>query len=91
MHATPTFGVTALAIEQALHQHLSPTALEVIDESHLHAGHVGAASGRHFRVRIHSERFNGLPRIARHRLVYDAVAELIPLGIHALAIEFLSL
>ncbi|WP_293999206.1 BolA family protein [Sphaerotilus sp.] len=91
MHATPTFGVTALAIEQALHQHLSPTALEVIDESHLHAGHVGAASGRHFRVRIHSERFAGLPRIARHRLVYDAVAELIPQGIHALAIEFLSL
>jgi BolA protein len=91
MHATPTFGVTALAIEQALHQHLSPAALEVIDESHLHAGHTGAASGRHFRVRIHSERFTGLPRIARHRLVYDAVAELIPLGIHALAIEFLSL
>jgi BolA family transcriptional regulator, general stress-responsive regulator len=91
MDTIPPFGVTALAIEQALHQHLSPSALEVIDESHLHAGHAGAASGRHFRVRIHSERFAGLPRIARHRLVYDAVAELIPLGIHALAIEFLTL
>jgi len=44
-------------------------------------------SGRHFRVRIRSEQFAGLTRIARHRLVYDAVAELIPQGIHALAIE----
>lgn len=86
-HTTPSFSVTALAIEQALQQQLNPAALEVIDESHLHAGHVGAASGRHFRVRIRSERFAGLTRIARHRLVYDAVAELIPQGIHALAIE----
>ena len=87
MDTAPAFSVSALAIEQALQQHLTPAALEVIDESHLHAGHVGAASGRHFRVRIRSAHFAGLPRIARHRLVYDAVAELIPQGIHALAIE----
>lgn len=83
----PVFHVTALAIEQALQQQLSPSRLQVIDESHLHAGHAGASSGRHFRVRISSERFAGQTRIARHRLVYDAVAELIPQGIHALAIE----
>jgi BolA family transcriptional regulator, general stress-responsive regulator len=87
MSTTQIHGVSALAIEQALQQHLHPVGLEVIDESHLHAGHVGAASGRHFRVRIRSERFAGLSRIARHRLVYDAVAKLIPQGIHALAIE----
>jgi BolA protein len=87
MQAIHTTGVTALAIEQAIQQHLNPAGLEVIDESHLHAGHAGAAFGRHFRVRIRSERFAGLTRIARHRLVYDAVAELIPQGIHALAIE----
>ena len=87
MSANHTPGVSALAIEQALQQRLNPIGLEVIDESHLHAGHAGAASGRHFRVRVRSERFAGLTRIARHRLVYDAVAELIPQGIHALAIE----
>lgn len=87
MSANHTPGVSALAIEQALQQRLNPIGLEVIDESHLHAGHAGAASGRHFRVRVRSERFTGLTRIARHRLVYDAVAELIPQGIHALAIE----
>ena len=87
MSANHTPGVSALAIEQALQQRLNPIGLEVIDESHLHAGHAGAASGRHFRVRVRSERFAGLTRIARHRLVYDAVAELIPQGIHTLAIE----
>jgi BolA protein len=87
MSANHTAGVSALAIEQVLRQRLNPVGLAVIDESHLHAGHVGAASGRHFRVRIRSEQFAGLTRIARHRLVYDAVAELIPQGIHALAIE----
>ncbi|WP_310460805.1 BolA family protein [Sphaerotilus sp.] len=87
MHANQTAGVTAIAVEQAIQQRLNPVGLEVIDESHLHAGHAGAASGRHFRVRIRSERFAGMTRIARHRLVYDAVAELIPQGIHALAIE----
>ena len=87
MSANHTPGVSALAIEQALQQRLNPIGLEVIDESHLHAGHAGAASGRHFRVRVRSERFAGLTLIARHRLMHDAVAELIPQGIHALAIE----
>lgn len=75
------------AIELALQQQLQPGSLEVIDESHLHAGHAGAASGGHYRVRIRSAAFAGMPRVARHRLVYDALAALIPQGIHALAIE----
>ena len=79
--------VSVSAIEQALRDALAPESLQVIDDSHLHAGHAGAASGGHYRVLIRSARFAGSSRIARHRLVYDALAGLIPLGIHALAIE----
>ncbi|GIX51029.1 BolA family protein [Sphaerotilus sulfidivorans] len=79
--------VSVSAIEQALRDALAPESLQVIDESHLHAGHAGAASGGHYRVLIRSARFAGSSRIGRHRLVYDALAGLIPLGIHALAIE----
>ncbi len=80
-------SVTAADIEAALREALAPTALAVQDDSHLHAGHAGAREGRHFGVRITSERFNGLSRVARHRLVYDALRNLIPRGIHALAID----
>ncbi len=63
-------------------------AVEVQDDSHLHAGHAGAAGGAgHFRVRIVSERFAGLGTVARHRLVYDAVHDWMPQRIHALVIE----
>jgi BolA protein len=79
--------VIASDIEQALRQALQPSALEVIDDSHLHVGHTGAREGRHFSVRITSARFTGMSRVARHRLVYDALHRLIPQGIHALAIE----
>lgn len=79
--------VAAAQIDAALTAALSPARLEVQDDSHLHAGHAGAREGRHFTVRITSARFDGLSRIARHRLVYDALATLIPQGIHALAIE----
>ncbi|MDY0308417.1 MAG: BolA family protein [Castellaniella sp.] len=67
---------------------LEPTQLDLIDESHLHAGHAGAQGGaRHFRVRILSNRFQGLGTLARHRLVYDCVRDLMPHPLHALAIE----
>jgi BolA protein len=79
--------VTAAQIDAALRQALQPVALEVIDDSHLHAGHAGAREGRHFTVRISSPRFAGLTRLAQHRLVYSALGDLIPQGIHALAIE----
>ncbi|MGB6007551.1 BolA family protein [Castellaniella sp.] len=73
---------------QARLQDLAPDALDVIDESHLHAGHAGAQGGaRHFRVRIVSKQFEGLGTLARHRLVYDCVRDLMPFPIHALAIE----
>lgn len=67
---------------------LEPSNLEIIDESHLHAGHAGARDGAsHFRVIIASPQFAGLASLARHRLVYDRVHDLIPHPIHALAIE----
>jgi len=70
---------------------LEPAELEVIDESHLHAGHPGARDGRgHFRVRVVSAAFQGLPRLARHRLVYAAMDELMTTDIHALNIEAIS-
>ena len=74
-------------IEAALRAALQPTEIEVGDDSHLHAGHAGAAEGRHFSVQVVSERFNGLSRLARHRLVYDALRSQIQHGIHALAID----
>ena len=83
----PTHGVSAAAIEAALRAALQPEQLAVQDDSHLHAGHAGAREGRHFSLRIVSERFNGLSRVARHRLVYDSLHDLIPRGIHALAID----
>ncbi len=62
--------------------------VEVVDESHLHAGHEGAKSGgRHYRVKVKSAQFNGLRTIARHRLVYDSLSEWMSKEIHALAIE----
>ena len=79
--------ITAEQIDAALRSALAPAELAVQDDSHLHAGHAGAREGRHFSVRIVSERFNGLSRLARHRLVYDSLDQLIPRGIHALAIE----
>jgi BolA protein len=79
--------VTASEIEAALHEQLQPEALSITDDSHLHAGHAGAREGRHFSVHIVSGRFAGMPRLKRHRLVYDALRLLIPRGIHALAID----
>jgi BolA family transcriptional regulator, general stress-responsive regulator len=77
---------------QRLRDVLQPGQLEVIDESAAHAGHAGANGtgfGTHFRVRIASPLFNGKPRVARHRLVYDALQDFIDQGVHALAIEVL--
>ncbi len=80
-------SVSAADIAACLRSALAPQTLEVEDDSHLHAGHAGAREGRHFSVTISSPHFEGLTRVARHRLVYDALQGLIPLGIHALAID----
>ncbi len=70
---------------------LAPAELDVTDESHLHQGHAGARDGRgHFRVRIVSEKFTGLKPLQRHRLVYDAVGDLMQTDIHALAVAALT-
>ncbi|MDC8015910.1 BolA family protein [Tahibacter soli] len=67
---------------------LTPQALDVIDESHKHVGHEGARDGRgHFRVRVVAEAFRGKAPLARHRMVYEAVGDLMQTDIHALAIE----
>lgn len=66
---------------------LAPSRLDIIDESHLHAGHEGSKGGAgHYRVIIASKQFAGLSLLARHRLVYDRLHDLIPFPIHALAI-----
>ena len=81
------------ALEQQLKSRLAPTHLEVLDESAAHAGHTGANAegfGTHFRVRIASPAFTGKSRVARHRLVYDALQNFIDQGLHALAIEIIE-
>jgi BolA protein len=83
---------TASGREQRLRRRLesrfSPALLVIEDESHLHAGHAGAAGGQsHFRITIVAEAFRGIPPVARHRLVYAAVGDLMETDIHALAIE----
>ncbi|MGH8125185.1 MAG: BolA family protein [Rhodanobacteraceae bacterium] len=74
------------AIRVRLERAFAPTSLEVIDEGHLHVGHAGEGTG-HFRVRIESPAFAGMTRVQQHRMVYDALGELMGRGIHALAIE----
>lgn len=78
---------SAAEIESRLREALAPLELSVQDDSALHAGHAGAREGGHFTVRLRSARFQGLQRVARHRLVYDALAALMAGGIHALAID----
>ena len=64
-----------------------PLECQLTDDSHLHAGHAGAASGAgHYSVRLVSERFAGLTRLARHRLVYDCLDDMMQSEIHALNI-----
>lgn len=77
---------TQQKLEQALQQ-LAPIQLQITDDSHLHAGHAGNTGGGHFTVFIVSDAFAGLSLIKRHRLVYDAAAELLPSAIHALSIQ----
>ena len=75
-------------IRQNLTTALSPTHLEIVDESHLHAGHSGARPGgeTHFRVEIVSAAFEGQNRVARQRQVYKALADEMADRIHALAL-----
>jgi BolA family transcriptional regulator, general stress-responsive regulator len=67
---------------------LAPEALDLDDQSALHAGHPGAQSGGgHYRLTIVSQRFRGEPKLARHRMIYDALGELMQRDIHALSLH----
>jgi BolA protein len=78
-------------IEERLRTALDPVDVEVIDDSHRHAGHAGAADGRgHFTVLVVSERFRGVPVVRRHRLVYEAVGDMMTTDVHALSIQALA-
>ncbi len=70
---------------------LQPESLDIVDESHKHVGHAGAKDGRgHFHVTIVSDKFKDLPPIQRHRLIYDAVGDLMDSDIHALSINAMT-
>ena len=78
-------------LTERLQQGLEPVQLEVIDDSHRHAGHAGAADGRgHFTVLIVSKRFEGVGTLKRHKLVYEAVGDMMTTDIHALSIQALA-
>ncbi len=90
MMPSQPFAPTAGGLQAALDAALTPSHLEVLDESAAHAGHAGANGlgyGTHFRVRIASPAFAGKSRVAQHRLVYDALQNFTDAGLHALAIE----
>lgn len=82
----------ASTIEDKLTQAFNPERLVVEDQSHLHAGHAGHRPGgeSHFRVELVSARFAGLSRVARQRLVHDALAAEMAGPIHALALKTLA-
>ncbi len=71
-------------------QTLSPTTLDLIDESALHAGHQGNGGGGHYKLNITSSHFCGKSQIMRHRLIYQALADLMPHKIHALSIHAIA-
>jgi BolA protein len=88
-HNTPT----AQRIHLRLMETLQPGVLEVLDETAQHAGHAGTdgrLEGTHMRVRIDSPLFAGKVRLAKHRLVYDALQDFMDAGLHALAIEIVD-
>lgn len=85
-----TVSVSAAQIEAALQQALQPESVQVIDDTAQHkghAGHSGADTGTHFSIHVRARCFNGVSHVQRHRLVYDALRDLIPQGVHALAIK----
>jgi BolA protein len=75
-------------IRARLEAAFAPESLEIIDDSHRHAGHAGAKDGRgHFRVRIVSRKFAGAKPLERHRMVYAALGDLMQTDIHAVSVD----
>lgn len=82
-------GPVGRLIKSKLETALSPSSLEVIDESHQHIGHAGAhpQGESHFRVKVASAAFAGKSRVQQHRLVNEALADVLKTRVHALAVE----
>ena len=74
-------------IEARLREAFAPLALEVVDDSARHRAHAGSTGGGHYRVVLVSERFRGVPRVERHRMVYASLAEALREEIHALELD----
>lgn len=74
-------------IRERLENEFSPTALEIIDDSHMHAGHASAGGAGHFTVKITAEAFTGKMPLQRHKMVFAAVDDMMQSEIHALSIE----
>jgi BolA protein len=84
---SPDSAATVERVRALVQDALRPQELEIRDDSAAHAGHAGAGGGGHFRLHIVSERFVGLSRLERHRLVHSLLAELLDSRIHALALK----
>ena len=78
---------TVEKLENCLRMALNPSLLTIQDDSALHAGHAGNTGGGHFSIVIVSDAFTGIPLIKRHKLVYEATADLMKTEIHALSIQ----
>ena len=74
-------------IRERLEAALSPESLEIIDESHKHAGHASAGGAGHFEVKIVSKAFEGKSPVQRHRMIFDAMGDLMQTEVHALSIQ----
>ena len=85
-------GAVAMAIDNKLRQRFAPARLDIEDESSKHRGHAGHREGgeSHFRVEIVSAAFEGHNRVARQRMVYEALKAELDAGLHALAITTLT-
>jgi BolA protein len=78
-------------IRERLEAAFEPDEIDIVDDSHRHAGHAGAKDGRgHFQVRILSRRFSGKPTVERHRMVYAALGSMMQTDIHALSVAAIS-
>ncbi|MGK7907338.1 MAG: BolA family protein [Synechococcus sp.] len=80
-------AITTDIIVQKIESQLNAEVPAIEDESHLHAGHIGAREGSHFRLVVVSPDFVGLTMVKQHRLIYSALAEEMQSGIHALALQ----
>jgi len=89
--SAPTNNTRVERIHALLEAALQPSTVEITDDSHLHVGHAGARDGKgHYSVRIVASCFAGLRPMARHQLIYRAVADMMHTDIHALSIVALA-